>query len=81
MGAAATAELETFERADLDAQLRLAELHAEAGYNPNAEAIRKMVERGIGPMAGAAQGLNPSASSPISASTSTSRSWSRAPAR
>src|SRR4051794_36363871 len=59
MGAAATAELETFERADLDAQLRLAELHAEAGYNPNAEAIRKMVERGLGPMAGAAQGLNP----------------------
>jgi hypothetical protein len=57
MGAQATTL--DIERADLDAQLRLAELHAEAGYNPNAEVIRRMIERGIGPLAGAAQGLNP----------------------
>jgi hypothetical protein len=57
MDAAATSL--DIERADIDAQLRLAELHAEVGYNPNAEAIRRMVERGIGPVAGAAQGLNP----------------------
>jgi hypothetical protein len=56
---AATPELVALEQADVESQLRLAELHAEAGYNPNAEVIRRMIARGLGPMAGAAQGLNP----------------------
>jgi hypothetical protein len=45
--------------ATLERQLKAVDLHADAGFNPNDEAVVKMVKRGLGPVAGAAQGLNP----------------------